>query len=227
MLVKKVVRSKLPSRSKVNSPLKSFSWLIYGPAGLLIGVTILSVFFSILKFTAEKPQQIFFVEFQSVAQEKPPEVKPKAKKCKPITKKQKMPKAPVPEIPPMQKELPEPQPVIEPQPQPDAVPRLPTPVEEEQPVPVYKLNQLPVFKHKAQPIYPHAMRALGKEGKVIVDVHINSQGGIESIRVFQSAGAEFDDAALQAIKASSFSPGLFQDKPVAVIFRIPILFVLK
>jgi len=71
------------------------------------------------------------------------------------------------------------------------------------------------------------MRNLGQEGLVLLEVFIDAKGTVRQVSVKDTAGADFDQAALNAIKASSFQPGTVADRPVAVLLRLPVRFKLR
>mgnify|MGYP000278900348 CR=1 FL=1 len=94
------------------------------------------------------------------------------------------------------------------------------------PVPIFRLTLAPRFLHKEIPIYPLLMRTQGNTGLVKLEVLIDEAGKVRQVKVVQSAGSEFDNAAKTAILASSFTPAKVENKPVAVILRLPVNFEL-
>ena len=95
------------------------------------------------------------------------------------------------------------------------------------PVPIYRLTALPRFVHKEEPIYPYQLRRLGREATVKLELLIGADGSIRNIRVLKSAGAEFDRAAIEAIRASRFAPGRVNGRAVPVLMRVPVRFRLR
>ncbi|RFA29270.1 hypothetical protein CAI21_09290 [Alkalilimnicola ehrlichii] len=71
------------------------------------------------------------------------------------------------------------------------------------------------------------MRQQGREGVVRLEVLIDHRGQVVQVTVSESAGEAFDQAAIAAMRASSFSPGRMDDKPVPVLMRIPVSFKLR
>ncbi|MBI4377130.1 MAG: TonB family protein [Elusimicrobia bacterium] len=68
--------------------------------------------------------------------------------------------------------------------------------------------------------YPESERRAGREGTVIVKIHIDEQGGVAAVDVVSSAGWAFDGAAKEVAKLMRFSPALsLSGKPLAV--RVP------
>ena len=92
------------------------------------------------------------------------------------------------------------------------------------PTPIYQLTSMPRFAHKVEPQYPGAMRALGRESLVKLEVLIDANGKVRKVKVIGSGGDAFDNAARSALLASAFIPGNVEGKPVAVLMRIPIAF---
>lgn len=120
-------------------------------------------------------------------------------------------------------DIPEPKPIVKPSPLLDkqtAQEQLPTPV------PVFKLTSMPRFVHRAQ-FYPPAMQSMGKEAVVKLEALIDKHGNVRQVRIIESAGQDFDQAAIESIKASTFIPGNVEGKPVAVLLRIPVVFQLR
>ncbi len=95
------------------------------------------------------------------------------------------------------------------------------------PVPFYKLTAAPRFIHKQQPVYPGSLREQGREATVKLEVYVDAGGKVRDIKLLQSAGSGFDQAAIAAIRASTFAPGNINGKPVPVLMRMPIRFKLR
>jgi TonB family protein len=65
--------------------------------------------------------------------------------------------------------------------------------------------------------YPEAERRAGKEGDLVVALHIGADGAVSSVDVLRSAGPAFDDAAKKVGALMRFSPALsLGGRPVAV-----------
>jgi len=198
-----------------------------------------------------------FVEWQQPTKQKKPEVKPKPKpKPKKVVKKKPKPKQQLKKPEPKPVESPKPKPVEKPvlteEPEIEPPEELPKPVEPEPvveepvvteaaeteekvseedilptPTPIFQLTSMPRMIHRETPVYPAVMRAQGKEGKVKLEVLIDSKGKIRKVTVIKSAGKAFDQAAIAAISNSSFTPGNIDGKPVAVLLRLPVNFRLR
>jgi len=112
------------------------------------------------------------------------------------------------------------------------IPNQPTPSSSTQPekeplptpVPIFQLTQAPRFSHREIPIYPEVMRLDGVSGIVKLEVLIDNQGRVRQVNIVKSAGKHFDEAAKYAILASRFYPAKVNNKPVAVLLRLPVKF---
>jgi periplasmic protein TonB len=85
----------------------------------------------------------------------------------------------------------------------------------------------PRFSRQVSPKYPRSARELGREGTVHLLLTIDERGQLLSVKVTHSAGVDFDEEAVRAVKQSSFSPA--KSKGIAVTCRahLPIRFVLR
>lgn len=85
----------------------------------------------------------------------------------------------------------------------------------------------PKFLKRILPRYPRLARELGKEGTVVLRLHIDAQGRLTSVQVVQKAGSGFDEEAVRAVKSSTFTPAKRDGKAVASIALLSIRFMLK
>lgn len=183
--------------------------------------------------SSESPLIINIEQWQS---EPPPPAPPPPKPKPPPPKPPKpKPKPPEPEPPPPEVsefaaetvvEPPAPEPEPEPQPEPPPRPQppkeaLPTPV------PIFKLSAMPRFLHQEAARYPESMRAGGNSGTVRLEALIDDAGRVREVTILESAGEAFDEAAREAILASSFVPAEVDGKKVAVRLRLPVRFQLR
>jgi protein TonB len=74
--------------------------------------------------------------------------------------------------------------------------------------------------------YPDFARKAGVEGKVLVYALIDVDGTVANTKVMQSL-VGCDEAALTAIKAVRWKPGMQRDRPVKVWVMVPVEFRLK
>lgn len=76
--------------------------------------------------------------------------------------------------------------------------------------------------------YPESAKSAGLQGRVILNVLINENGEIEMVKVLKSTGhEEMDQAAIEAVKKTAWSPARQKGKPVKVWVGIPVIFKLK
>ncbi len=76
-------------------------------------------------------------------------------------------------------------------------------------------------------VYPEKAKQSGTEGKVFLQVYIDETGKVVKTMVIKSAGELLDNAAVAAIRKTSFTPGIVDGKPVKVKVVIPIVFKLS
>jgi protein TonB len=85
----------------------------------------------------------------------------------------------------------------------------------------------PAFLHREMPVYPMMARKLGKEGKVVLKLTIDEYGNLLKVEVIDGAGYGFTEAAVEAVKKSTFQPAKKEGKPVASRALLPIRFRLE
>jgi len=76
-------------------------------------------------------------------------------------------------------------------------------------------------------VYPEIAKRAGVEGKVYVLAFVNEQGEVTKAQIIKGIGAGCDEAALNAVLKTRFTPGKQRGKPVKVQVSIPIIFKLK
>ncbi len=73
----------------------------------------------------------------------------------------------------------------------------------------------PAFLIRKEPVYPERTRRAGIEGRVVLKILISATGAIRSTEVVVSSGNQaLDQSALQAVRASKFSPAQADHLPV-------------
>lgn len=92
--------------------------------------------------------------------------------------------------------------------------------------PAFGSASAPSFSRQALPIYPALARKRGREGTVLLRLHISQTGQLLQAEVLEDPGFGFADAALEAVHASSFSPGHRNGRPVSMKATLPIRFTL-
>jgi protein TonB len=70
-------------------------------------------------------------------------------------------------------------------------------------------------------------RKLGKEGKVILRLTIDEKGNLLSLEVMEKGGYGFTEAAVEAVKKSTFLPAKKDGKGVGSRALLPIRFQLE
>ncbi|MFO7706845.1 MAG: TonB family protein [Desulfobacterales bacterium] len=86
----------------------------------------------------------------------------------------------------------------------------------------------PDYDRSPPPEYPLRARQLGFEGTVLLNVKIDSNGGVEETAIAASSGyAMLDDSALRAVKSWVFKPARRGDRPVAAWVQVPVRFALN
>lgn len=81
-----------------------------------------------------------------------------------------------------------------------------------------------VMKHIT---YPEIARKAGLEGRVYVQFVIDERGKVHNPVVVRGIGGGCDEAAVEAVKKVTFTPGLQRGKPVKVKYSLPIMFRLE
>jgi TonB family protein len=76
-------------------------------------------------------------------------------------------------------------------------------------------------------IYPEIARKAGIEGKVFVQVFIDEKGNVIKTKILKGIGSGCDESALEAVKATKFTPAKQRGKYVKVQIVVPVLFKLN
>jgi protein TonB len=85
----------------------------------------------------------------------------------------------------------------------------------------------PAFLHREMPTYPMMARKLGREGRVMLKLTIDENGNLLNVEVIDKAGYGFTEAAVEAIKKSTFLPAKKDGKPIASRALLPVRFRLE
>lgn len=78
-----------------------------------------------------------------------------------------------------------------------------------------------------QRYYPEEARSQGREGMVVLDLHINTDGHVASVDIVRSGGSDFDEAAKKAAMLLRFTPAFLGSQRVNVKMRQAIQFKLE
>lgn len=74
--------------------------------------------------------------------------------------------------------------------------------------------------------YPEKAHDAGLEGKLLLEVTIDESGSVVKTIVKESAGTDFDNAAINAVKKTKFTPAEKNGKKVKATVVIPFQFKL-
>jgi protein TonB len=86
----------------------------------------------------------------------------------------------------------------------------------------------PQVLFRIDPRYPEIARAAHRQGAVVIEAEIATDGSLQSARVVSAPlGFGLEQSALDAIRSWRFAPARFGDRPVAVYYRWNILFSLR
>jgi protein TonB len=108
--------------------------------------------------------------------------------------------------------------------------KLPSPVAAPPPDPVPSAVSpiRPLEEVNIKPLYPRAARLRGWEGRVLLEVQVNAEGGASEVKVKESSGHDIlDRAAVQAVEKWKFEPAIVAGRPVPGVLLIPVLFKLE
>lgn len=73
----------------------------------------------------------------------------------------------------------------------------------------------PRFRHRALPQYPPEAREVNKEGVVTLRLTIDKSGHLCDVKVMRNSGQEFVEAALRAIRSSTFYPAKHKGRAIS------------
>ena len=111
-----------------------------------------------------------------------------------------------------------------PQPQPDfSTPQPSTPQPRQA-----RVDAPPRPMRAIKPEYPKGARQRGEQGDVVIEMTVNSKGGVDKASVVTSSGySELDEAALRAVRSAKFTPAKSGRESVASTARLTLTFRLK
>jgi hypothetical protein len=95
------------------------------------------------------------------------------------------------------------------------------------PEPSYLIDTQAMLITRGQLEYPPAFKNLDVSAVSIIDIYLDSRGGIRSMEIIQSGGTEFDEAAFRMILSSTFAPAYSGDLAVPCIVRLTVEFESK
>ena len=85
----------------------------------------------------------------------------------------------------------------------------------------------PSFATKVSPVYPPFARRIGKEGVVQLRLSLDENGLLNGVEIMKKAGYGFDDAALAAVRASTYRPGMRYGQPAPCRAALSVKFELQ
>jgi len=74
--------------------------------------------------------------------------------------------------------------------------------------------------------YPEIAKRVGVEGKVFVRAFVDENGNVVNAEIVKGIGGGCDEAALDAVLKTKFTPGLQRGKPIKVQITVPVHFKL-
>ena len=77
---------------------------------------------------------------------------------------------------------------------------------------------------QARLVYPPSAVQEGVQGRVIVQLIIDQEGRVQNATVIRSPDPRLSDAAVAAVEASAFHPGIHRGQPVKVRYTLPVVF---
>ena len=77
------------------------------------------------------------------------------------------------------------------------------------------------------PEYPELARKAGIEGTVWVKILIDKRGNVRDAQIIRGIGAGLDEAAVEALKNTKYTPAIQNNQPVAVWVAQRIIFNLR
>lgn len=92
------------------------------------------------------------------------------------------------------------------------------------------LEQEPSFDSKdlaRNIVYPDVARRAGIEGRVLVSVWVDKTGRAKKVVVRETTSNTLNNAAVEAVKKTTFTPGIQNKTPVSCWLLIPVVFKLK
>jgi eukaryotic-like serine/threonine-protein kinase len=96
-------------------------------------------------------------------------------------------------------------------------------------VAVGELDQMPERRSPIRPEYPPIARMRKIEATVLLSVLINESGAVEDVRILRGDTTRlgFDDAAIKAVRAATFSAPMKDGRPVKTWMPLPVVFKLQ
>ena len=90
-----------------------------------------------------------------------------------------------------------------------------------------RLTRPPKLVKFVEAPYPEAEKASGRAASVVVQLAISATGTVDAVQVIESAGAAFDQAAVEAIRQFVFEPAEINNRPSPIRINYRYDFVIK
>ena len=84
----------------------------------------------------------------------------------------------------------------------------------------------PRLLFQVQPEYPDAARRARRQGVVLLQAVIGTEGGVEDVRVLSSASPLFEEPAVRAVRQWRYAPATLERRAVRVYLTVTIFFTL-
>lgn len=91
----------------------------------------------------------------------------------------------------------------------------------------FVLTKAPELTHQVEAVYPAEAADAGTEGTVVMEIDLGADGSVTDARVIESAGAAFDEAALDAVRQFAFTPAEVDGKPTPVRLQYSYRFFMR
>ncbi len=85
----------------------------------------------------------------------------------------------------------------------------------------------PQYKYRVEPKYPDSAKKAEKEGEVVLQATIDENGVPQDIVALTNLGFGFEEAAIEALKKTTFRPAMKGGEPISKQVAIPYKFTLK
>jgi protein TonB len=79
---------------------------------------------------------------------------------------------------------------------------------------------------RVDPVYPHLAIIGRQSGIVILDVKVDEDGNVESVRILKGHPL-FNDAATSAVMQWKYSPTILNGEPIPVVATVTVIFNLR
>ncbi|MGH7612823.1 MAG: energy transducer TonB [Gemmatimonadales bacterium] len=98
-----------------------------------------------------------------------------------------------------------------------------------EPLSINFVQELPVLLASSPPAYPPLLRAAGVQGRVVLQVVVDTLGRVErgTLRVVHNDNPAFAAPAIESLRGARFRPARVFGRAVRVLVQIPVEFVLQ